>query len=90
MSQKKFFELLEQVPRIKHLWDKHSRSLNIELFERELGVMSSGEVCMAKFFASVWFGNNERYGFDFVDAVAWIDTPERKLIVEWVRDPFWP
>lgn len=90
MSQKRFFEMLKQVPRISRLWDEDKRELNTELFEREIGVMSSGEVVMAQFFASIWFHDNRRYGFDVVDAVASIDVPERKLIIEWMCNPFWP
>ena len=86
----RFFGMLDRVPRIKHLWDKDKRELNIELFERELGVMSHGEVHMAKFFAALWLHNNTRYGFDLIDAVSSIDAAERKLIIEWISDPFWP
>ena len=89
MSQEKFFKMLDRVPRISNLWDKKS-GLEIERFESQLCVMSSGEVHIAKFFASIWFNNNNRYGFDLVDAVASLDIPERKIITEWMCDPFWP
>ena len=90
MSQKRFFEMLKQVPRIKHLWSEEKKEIILDVFEKELSVMSPGEVYMAKFFASVWFGDNRRYGFDLVDAVASIDMPERKLIIDWIANPFWP
>lgn len=90
MSHQRFYALLDQVPRICHLWDREARELKVELFERELGVMSPGEAYMAKFFAAVWFGDSKRYGFDLVDAVSRIDPPERQLIIGWIADPFWP
>ncbi len=89
MSQYQFFETLKQVPRIEHLWDRERRELKIELFERELGVMSSGEQHMAKFFAAVWSHEN-RYGFDLVDAIRVIDLKSRDLIMGWMKTPFWP
>ncbi|MBT7209429.1 MAG: hypothetical protein HN868_18920 [Gammaproteobacteria bacterium] len=89
-SRERFFDLLEQVPRCTELWDKDANSLNIIAFEQALGVMSHGEVQMTKFFAAVWFNNNEQYGFDVVDAVARIDAEDRKLIAGWIVDPFWP
>ena len=89
-SNDKFFNLLEQVPRSAALWDKAAKSLNTDAFERALGGMSHGEVHMAKFFAAVWFNNNEQYGFDIVDAVSCIDAEDRKLIAEWITNPFWP
>ena len=64
MSQQRFFEMLNRQPRIEKRWDQQNSSLKIEAFEQALGVMSSGEVQMAKFFASVWFHNNKAYGFD--------------------------
>lgn len=90
MSHLRFFEMLARVPRIKNLWDEHKKEIKINDFEAALGVMSPGEIAMAEFFASLWFHNNTKYGFDFVDAIALIDLPERKLIMDWIEDPFWP
>lgn len=86
----RFFEMLNKVPAIADLWDVKRRSLKLEEFEQALGVMSSGEAQMAKFFASVWFHHNEDYGFDLVHAVSQIDLNERRLIVEWIAKPFYP
>jgi len=55
-------------------------------------VMSSGEVQMAKFFASLWNNNNNvaEAEFDLINAVAFISSSERALIMGWIADPFWP
>lgn len=90
MSKQRFFEMVGRYPRISHLWDVVEGELKPDLFESELAVMSSGEVQIAKFFASVWFHDNSRYGFDLVDAVAVLDSNERGLIIAWIQDPFWP
>jgi hypothetical protein len=90
MSYDKFFNMLNKVPRLVDLWDKEKEEMNIPLFEKELNVMSSGEVQMAKFFAAVWLGDNTKYGFDLVDAVGRIDAKETNLIMNWMRAPFWP
>jgi len=90
MSQDRFFRLLERAPRIKGLWVKEKRELLVDQFESQLCVMSSGEIQMAKFFASIWFHDNKRYGFDIVDAVASIDKEERDIIIEWLNSPFYP
>jgi hypothetical protein len=90
MSYDKFFNMLNKVPRLVDLWDKEKEEMNIPLFEKELNVMSSGEVQMAKFFAAVWLGDNTKYGFDLVDAVGRIDPRETNLIMNWMRAPFWP
>lgn len=49
--------MLDQFPRLSHLWDRKDRSFKEELFERELGVLSSCEIVTAQFFASVLFGS---------------------------------
>jgi len=89
-SHQRFFEMIKKVPRITHLWDIERRRMDTKTFEAELGVMSSGEVHMAKFFASVWLHDNQKYGFDLVDAVAAIDPAHCQLIIEWTADPFYP
>jgi len=90
MGEDRFFEMLGQVPRLSGLWNESTRSLDVDEFERELGVMSSGEYYLAQFFAAVWFGDNKRFGFDLVCAGATLDVNEKAIIVEWLADPFWP
>jgi len=90
MSHKKFYELVDQVPRVASLWDRDDNSFKSELYEKEQGVMSPGELAMAQFFISIWFNHNERYGFDLSDAISYIDPPEKKLIINWIENPFWP
>jgi len=92
MSHDRFFKMLENVPRIAPIWDQKNRSMNCDLYAHELGVMSSGEVQMAKFFASLWNNNNNvaEAEFDLIYAVAFISSSERALIMGWIADPFWP
>lgn len=94
MSHERFFKMLDRVPRIRHLWLREPGEIDCEAFEAELGVMSSGEAHMARFFASVWFNQNSftppGLEFDLVDALASIDKAHADLIIEWINDPFWP
>jgi len=88
--QMDFFDLLDQYPRLKHLWDRSKRKLNVDQFERELNLMSSGEAHIAKFFALVWFHDSTRYGFDLVSAISSIDKEDREMIADWIVNPFYP
>lgn len=90
MSYNHFYAMLDRVPRVSGLWDRETNSLRVEEFEEALGVMSKGEAAMARFFASVWFNNNERYGFDLADVAATLDPEWRQVIIDWLRKPFWP
>ncbi|MGI9278719.1 MAG: hypothetical protein ACR2PX_03705 [Endozoicomonas sp.] len=89
-EQEKFFEMLDQYPRIKHHWDKENRTYAQESFEQDLKVMSSGERHMARFFVSVWLNESESYPFDVLDALRVIDLKSRKTIVHYLAKPFFP
>jgi len=45
--------MLAREPRIMTLWDQNKRELDVDKFEDALSILSTGEVCMARFFASV-------------------------------------
>lgn len=83
-------EMVDRCPRVASLWDRKSNSLNVELFEEELDVMSSSERAMAQFFASVWFHNNTLYGFDLSDVASKLDLEDRKIIIDWISRPMYP
>ena len=92
-SMDRFFVLLGQVPRIARLWNQEKRELDIELYEASLGVLSTGEAHMARFFASVWLGGSggtDLYSFNLVDAASSLEPEWRRLICDWLVDPFWP
>ncbi len=90
LQRYRLFLMLDRAPRIKDCWDESKRENHVELFERELGVMGSGEKYLAQFFAAVWFYSNERYGFDLVNGLLKIDASERQIILDWMAEPFWP
>lgn len=90
MSHQMFFAMLNQYPRLKPLWDEEKRELKVDLFEKSIDVLSTGEEHLARFFASVWFGSERRYPFDLVDAVASLDARSKRTIAEWIANPFWP
>jgi len=83
----RFFKMLDTCPRIAGLWDRENRSLDVERFEKELKLMSSGERHLAKFFVGVWLGDN-RYGFDLIEAVHALS--DRGVISDWIENPFFP
>ncbi|WP_257292959.1 hypothetical protein [Endozoicomonas sp. ONNA1] len=89
-AQKKFFELLDQYPRFKHHWDKEKRTCDLESFDQDFKVMSSGERHMARFFISVWLNESETYPFNVLDAIRVIDDKSRKLVIVWLANPFFP
>jgi len=81
---------LGRVPKISPLWDRDDGCLLEDGFANALGVMSSGEACLAQFFAAVRFGDNRRYGFDVVSAAGKFDQASRSLVADWLDGPFWP
>lgn len=88
-DQDHFFQLLDNCPRISGLWDRNRKKMNIEQFEKELKVMSSGEIHLAKFFAGIWLNHN-KYGFDIIASMHVLDTNSKRLISSWIESPFFP
>jgi len=86
-EQDRFFKMLDKCPRIAGLWDRDRRELDIERFEKEIRLMSSGEAHLARFFAGIWLNEN-RYDFDLIEAVHVLS--DRGLISDWIENPFFP
>lgn len=89
-NHKRFYHLLDSCPWVSTFWDRETHDLDVERFESELDVMSSGEQHMARFLASVWFGNNKLYGFDLAKAASRLDPEDRQIIIKWLASPFYP
>lgn len=88
LEQARFAKLLAAYPRIAGYWDFEARVCHEAKLRKSLDVMSSGEQHLARFFLGLWNGNDE--GFDMLDAVSDFDHQERQLLIDWLRDPFWP
>ncbi len=89
-DQQKFFEMLEPFSRFKHHWNQINRTLDVDGFNQDLRLMSSGERHIAKFLASVWFGETDSYPFDLIDSTRVLNFENRKVIVKWLAAPFFP
>ncbi len=84
----RFYSLICQYPKISALWDWEKRELQSSSFASSLGSLSHGEVVLFRFFEMVWDHSNK--GFDIADAAAVLEEQERKMIADWLREPFWP
>jgi len=89
-SKERFFKMLKKVPRVSHLWNEKESIMHVDMINREINVMSSGEAHMARFFSAVWMHNNNMHDFDIVNAASSLDNEEILLIVDWLKNPFYP
>lgn len=87
-EQTRFVTMVAGYPRLSGYWDFDQRICHESELHKALNVMSSGEQHLARFFLGLWNGNDE--GFDMLDAVSDFDHQERQLLIDWLRDPFWP
>lgn len=94
-SKEAFIELCKSFPCVRN---RIFRDITAENFDAEkifsspnIGVLSSGEVRVLKFLASVWNPNHsfEIGPFDFQKFMD-CDSENRRAFVLWVIDPFWP
>ena len=88
-EQRRFRDMLADYPRIARYWDFDKRECAVQFLETDLSVFSHSEQIMARFFASVWMGDNAM-SFDLIDAVKSLDDRHRQVIVRWIAEPFFP
>lgn len=87
-DREKFYSVINKFQFLKPLWDQNNHEIRIKAFEERIGTMSSGEVHLAKFMAAVWFHDN-KYSFDLLSAMN-LSGHFRKVIQDWVKEPYWP
>lgn len=84
----RFAALICQYPNVAALWDWEERVMRATSFDRVLPGLSHGEKILLRFFEMIW--NHDNRGFDLADAAGVLDLKERKMIADWLVDPFWP
>lgn len=87
-TQYQFYTMIKPYPEMAKLWNWTTRELNVDAYKRLISYMSNGEAVLARFFYSVWDGNNQ--AFDITEAASKLDKRERELIANWLINPFWP
>jgi len=85
----RFFRLLQEAPFLEKFWDYDDRSTDLDALKEEMGAWSRGEIILAQFFAGLWVGNNT-LEFDMFQAAEVLDANNRRIIMTWFEDPFWP
>ncbi|MBD2813975.1 hypothetical protein ID850_04170 [Xenorhabdus sp. Flor] len=88
-EQERFYAMINDYPRISMYWDWQIREINFYLWERDKNTLSLREKVLAQFFISVWTKSN-KCDFDFIEAGLFLNKKERKLIANWILEPFWP
>ena len=88
-DREKFYSVVNQFTFLIPLWDQEHHEIKLDLLETQVTVMSSGERHITLFMANVWF-NYERYPFDMLKAASVLSGRYKRVLVEWVTDPYWP
>ncbi len=88
-NQARFFALLDRVPQYLRYWDIDYAEYDVAAVEMLMEGGKHSQLVMMAFLLGVWRGDNS-FQFDLLDAVDWLDEAERSVIVDWLRDPFWP
>lgn len=89
-NQLQFMEFIKKHnPELLRFWDWEDRSFLADLVEKEMGVLSTGEQHMLKFYLGIWRHKNE-FGFDLIQAGLHLDSANYAAITAWVNDPIWP
>lgn len=87
-DQNRFIEMVESFPRLSGYWDFEAWQVDPERIKEDYEALSSGEQVLISFLMSVWFGRNR--DFDITRAAGILSNDNKKIIVQWFLDPFWP
>lgn len=88
-SQLLFESLVSQYPVIAKLFNFVTLEYDPKAVEEYFNYASSGETVMARFFLAVWSGRDS-HRFDFVEAAQVLDGGNMLVIINWLKNPFWP
>lgn len=89
-SQAKFALWIEQhTPYLVPLFCFDARVYREDVVERFLGLATCEQAIMARFVLGVWRGE-DKFNFDFTEAASVLDVDQRKVIADWMLEPFWP
>lgn len=86
-EQKRFKETLEQFPQLSLFWNFEKREYDAKGLGKTLNVMYHGERLMAEFFVAVWTGENT-HDFDFIDAAKTLESDHRRVVFDWLSEPY--
>ena len=89
-SLEKFTRMLAQAPFLEPYWtlDRNTPEIQLPELKTRMATMSHGECVLAEFFIGVWTGDGEK--FDLIEAGSTLDLEYRRIVSDWVLDPFWP
>lgn len=87
-NENRFFKMLALSPELSQYWDTQERICKQRSLGLALARLSEGEAALLRFYGSVWFGNADIFGFDFISAVKVLDERSIKIIRRWLADPF--
>jgi hypothetical protein len=86
--------LAASFPALNRWGNRHGiRPWDPEALAAQVGVMSHGEACVARFLLGVWTGTGSYPNvapFDYFEAMGCWDREQREAFVAWTREPFWP
>ncbi|PHM51929.1 hypothetical protein [Xenorhabdus hominickii] len=75
-------------PEFIDFWDWKESHLFEGEVENRMGLLSTGEQHMLRFYLGIW-NNDNRYNFDFIQAMNCLDERNLSIIREWVNNPIW-
>lgn len=87
-NEDRFFKMLEAAPELKQYWDIEERNCKQRSVGLALKRLPDHEAALLRFYGSVWFGNADLFGFDFIHSVKVMDEKAVKIVRKWLVSPF--
>ena len=88
-EQRQFKKMIDLYPLLASYWNFETRDCDLQAINADIGVLSSGEQHMLRFFVAVWLGEN-RLNFDLIEATKALDDGNLDDIRQWLQTPVFP
>ncbi|WP_239954547.1 hypothetical protein [Pantoea sp. Z09] len=72
--------------RISSFWDFKKGTCEVDSLIASINTFAENEKIMARFFLSIWFGEN--YGFDLIRDIAFLLPDDIGIINDWNLEPY--
>jgi len=88
-EQRQFKKMINEYPLLASYWHFETRDCDLQAINADIGVLSSGEQHMLRFFVAIWLGEN-KLKFDLIGATKALDDGCLDDIRQWLQTPVFP
>ena len=87
-EMRRFKKMLSHFPLLLPYWDFNDGLVDLKAIHNDSDSLSPNLQIMGNFFIDVWTGSDEV--FRLSDAAKTLEPQSRQIIIDWLKEPFYP